>query len=447
VKLIKHFDAFLKNKVNLNESRIATLDSRIEAVSNFLSSGEDAIATNFVELIPQGSYAHRTIIKPVAENDEFDADVLLELNEISGWEAKDYVQELYTAFRTTGAYKDTVSRRSRCVTVNYAGDFHMDVVPYLERHDERYITNRSDNVFELTHPEGFNTWLDEQNRLTSGRLVKVVRLLKYLRDYKNNFTVKSVILTILVGGRVSGAALLANPNRYQDLPTAFVNLLEDLNAYLQANPVIPIIADPSCPTENFNHRINQDQYTNLRKWVKTYAEWARDAYDEPDVAQSYTKWRKLLGEKFGTFETAALKESAAHRGVSGVTDTEEYVEDKFQVAVNPAYRIRIQARTVKRDGFRNYTLSAWGNKVAKNRQLRFSIRSSNVLEPYELWWKVRNTGREAIARNMIRGQIVRDTGSGTRSEPATFRGNHYVEVYAVKNGVVVAKDHHPVIIT
>jgi len=447
MKLTKHFDAFLKNTVNLSDSRIATLDSRVEAVGTFLSTGTDVVAENFIELIPQGSYAQRTIINPVSADDEFDADVLLDMNEVDGWEAKDYVEELYKAFRSSGAYRDKVSRRSRCVVVNYAGEFHMDVVPFLTRHDQRYITNRNEDVYELTNPEGFNEWLDDQNRLTSGRLVKTIRLLKYIRDFKNNFSVKSVILTILVAERVSGAALLANQDRYKDLPTAFLNLLIDLNDYLQANPVMPSIDDPSCPTEKFNHRWDQDQYANFRKWIKTYAEWAQDAYDETDTDDSYAKWRKLLGDEFGTYPTTALKASEAHRVVAGLRDTEEFVEEKFTVALNPAHRVTLHARTVRRDGWRTYDLSQRGNRVDRNRKVTFAIKSSNVTEPYEVWWKVRNTGPEAIARNMIRGQIVRDGGGRSRTEPTSFRGNHYVEVYIVKDGVVVAKDHHPVIIT
>lgn len=447
MKLVKHFDAFLKNKVNLSDSRIATLDSRVEAVGNFLSSGSDVISSNFIELIPQGSYAQRTIINPVGLSDEFDADVLLDMNEVDGWDAKDYVEELYKVFRSSGTYREKVSRRSRCVVVNYAGEFHMDVVPFLTRHDQRYITNRNQNAYELTNPEGFNQWLDDQNRLTSGRLVKAIRLLKYVRDFKNNFSVKSVILTILVGERVTGAALLADPDHYKDLPTAFLSLLVDLNDYLQANPTMPSIDDPSCPTENFNHRWDQAQYANFRTWINVYAGWAQDAYDEPDPAESYRKWRKLFGDKFGTYSTTAVKTSEAHRAVSSVHDTEEFAESKFVVALNPAYRVRLQARTVRRDGWRTYTLSKRGNRVDRGRNLTFSIASSNVPEPYEVWWKVRNTGPEAIARNSIRGQIVRDGGSRSRTEPTSFRGNHYVEVYVVKGGVVVAKDHHPVIIT
>jgi hypothetical protein len=446
MKLVKHFDAFLQYKVNLSDRRIEKLDARVEAVGNFLTNGTGTIAEAFIELIPQGSYAQRTIINPVGARDEFDADVLLDMEEVSDWEAEDYVAELYRTFRASLTYRDMVRRRSRCVTVDYVGDFHMDVVPYLTRHDERYITNRTDNTYELTNPEGFNAWLDEQNRLTSGRLVKVLRLLKYIRDYKNNFSVKSVILTILVGGRVSSTALLADPDHYQDLPTAFLSLLTDLNEYLQANPAMPSIDDPSRPTENFNHRWNQEQYANFRNWVKTYTAWAKDAYTETDVDASYVKWRKLFGEKFGTYSTTGIKTSELHKGVAGVQDTEEHVENKFAVALNPAYRVKLRARTVRRDGFRTYNLSEWGNRVAKNRKVTFTIKSSNVPGPYDVWWKVRNTGPEAIAQNMIRGEIVKDGGSRSRTEPTSFRGSHYVEVYIVKNGVVVAKDHHPVII-
>jgi hypothetical protein len=61
MKLVKNFDAFLKNRVNLSDTRIDQLDGRVTAVGNFLSTGSDVIADNFIELIPQGSYAQRTI--------------------------------------------------------------------------------------------------------------------------------------------------------------------------------------------------------------------------------------------------------------------------------------------------------------------------------------------------------------------------------------------------
>lgn len=165
---------------------------------HWLATDGTAVIVEFTGDIYRGG-AEAKIRKYLIDNNYVDADVLLDMNEIDGWEAEEYVEQLYRVFRSKGTYKDKVSRRSRCVTVNYVGEFHMEVVPLLTRHGERFITNRRTNQFERTEPERCNEWLDSQNRITIGRLAKVIRLLKYIRDFKNNFSVKSVILTILVG--------------------------------------------------------------------------------------------------------------------------------------------------------------------------------------------------------------------------------------------------------
>ncbi len=447
MKLVKSFDAFLKHRVNLRDSRIDQLDSRVAAVSTFLSKGDDVIAENFIELIAQGSYAQRTIINPVAANDEFDADVLLEMNEVDGWDADDYVQRLYEVFRASTTYREMVSRRSRCVLINYANEFHMDVVPYLERHDERFITNRITNQYERTNPEGFNAWLDEQNRIASGRLGKVIRLVKFIRDLKNNFSVKSVILTILLGERISDAALWENPDRYKDVPTTLLSLIEDLNEYLQANVHMPSIDDPSCPTENFNHRWNEEQYANFRNWIAIYAGWIRDAYDEEDRDESYRKWRRVFGMDFGTYGDV-IKASAAHLSLSGVRDTEETLEGRWgiPILIDSRYHVRLVGRVRRRAGWRHYDLPTRGNVVPKRTTIDFRLAAVNVPEPFDVYWKVRNSGEEALDADMMRGQVERDGGSRTRVEPTAYKGSHYVEVFIVKGNVCVARDHQPVIV-
>jgi hypothetical protein len=135
----------------------------------------------------------------VQDSDGFDADVLLYVKEQSDWLAKEYIGKLYTAFRGSGVYRDLVTRKTRCLRVVYAGQFHIDIVPYMERASAHYITNRLDpeetGSFELSNPEKFTQWIDDRQRFTSGNFIKVVRLVKYLRDFKNTFSCKSIILT------------------------------------------------------------------------------------------------------------------------------------------------------------------------------------------------------------------------------------------------------------
>ena len=70
----------------------------------------------------------------------------------------------------------------------------------------------------------------------------------------------------------------------------------------------------------------------------------------------------------------------------------------------------------------------------------FTIVEIGVPEPYSIYWKVLNKGFEAENRDCIRGQIVSDDGLKKRKESTSFRGEHIVECYAIKDGVVVAKD-------
>lgn len=79
------------------------------------------------------------------------------------------------------------------------------------------------------------------------------------------------------------------------------------------------------------------------------------------------------------------------------------------------------------------------------RTLRFYIEKNEFKErhkdiplPFDIYWKVRNRGEEAIKRNCIRGQIKK--GTTQIEESTSFMGGHFVECYIVSNGVCIARD-------
>jgi hypothetical protein len=448
MKLLSYFDNFLTNTVNLNQTRLDTLDDRTSSINNYLELGSHDLKKMFVQTIPQGSYAHGTIIKPVADNDEFDADILLELTEDPSWEAKDYVEQLYKAFRASDTYKEKVSRRSRCVVVNYSGDFHIDVVPYLERHGEHYITHRNENQFELTNPAGFNAWLEEHDRITGHNLVKIIRLLKYLRDYKNTFSVKSFILGMLVAERVNEVLLIGDPKHYSDVPTTLKNVLSALNEYLQANPTMPRLTDPSCPTQDFNHRWDPDEYTNFRNKVDYYSGKVTAAYEETDKLKSLALWQEVFGTAFKAPTTTASLSHTVTKAAATPPSTEKWLDQDYGIstAVDAHYTVQMVGRVRPRTGFRQYDLPSQGNRVRKGQKIRFTVTRCTVPAPYTIYWKIRNFGDEAANAGQLRGDMHRDDGSGWRDESTKYRGSHYVECYVVKNGICVAKTRQRVIV-
>lgn len=163
----QYFDKFMKDHVNLNQSRLDVLDSKVNIITDLLNSK----LPDYKKYSEQGSYAHGTIIKPVKDNDEFDADILIFIKD-DDFDPEnfqvDYVSNIYDVFRDDGNYKEIVRRKSRCVTIDYSGDFHLDIVPCIEYGDDDYICNRNDKTYEKADGEGYKQWLAKKTRLLAG---------------------------------------------------------------------------------------------------------------------------------------------------------------------------------------------------------------------------------------------------------------------------------------
>ena len=290
---------FLDKSVNLNQSRLDDLDSRVTAIMNCLKKDPTLgplVKTN----IRQGSWAHRTIIKPLP-GDEFDADILLHLAQVREWSQnpRTYINQVYQAFRRSATYRDKVEKKNRCVRIHYANDCHVDVVPYFIRglfENQKVIVNHDADVFERTDPEAFTSWLRRQDRRASNNLRTTIRLMKYLRDRQGAFSVPSVILTTLIGNRVS--VVRAFFDGYKDLPTAFMRIICSLDSYLQQHEKMPPVTDPGSQETTFNHRWDQRRYAHFRDEINTLAAKVKAAYAEEDLARSVALWQKIFGPGF-----------------------------------------------------------------------------------------------------------------------------------------------------
>ena len=121
--------------------------------------------------------------------------------------------------------------------------------------------------------------------------------------------------------------------------------------------------------------------------------------------------------------------------------SEQFIEDKFSVDIVGHVRVDCQ---VTQDGFRPFWLSSILSRkinkwLSKNKQLYFRVVDTDIKEPFDVYWKVRNIGNDAKQRRMERGQIYKDDGHRERREHTDFNGCHYVECYIVKNGICVAR--------
>ena len=98
MKHVPYFSDFLTDHVNLNQAKLTTLENHVTAITNHLKEK----LGGYRKYSEQGSYAHKTIIKPVQDNDEFDADILIFIKDDSfdpNNYVTDYVDVIYQVFR------------------------------------------------------------------------------------------------------------------------------------------------------------------------------------------------------------------------------------------------------------------------------------------------------------------------------------------------------------
>jgi hypothetical protein len=282
-------------------------------------------------------------------------------------------------------------------------------------------------------------------------------LLKYLRDYKNTFSCKSIILTTLLGNQLDPAIAELQPGLYKDVPTTLNTLLQALAASLPTT--MPAVLDPAGTGDNFSERYKDDwNYTNFRECIVSYAGKVKQALDETDRSRSIRLWQDIFGSGFAPGELAEAA-SLAPYSASIPCAGEKFIDQDpfgFPIRLDPKVRLRVSGWCIglrvgnltRKSGFRTFELARNGNRVPKNRSLQFTARLENLAAPYEVYWKVRNGGTEAADGRQLRGEISHGTGgSMTRTETTAYKGTHYVECYIVKDGFVVAKDRQTVVVT
>ena len=172
-----------------------------------------------------------------------------------------------------------------------------------------------------------------------------------------------------------------------------------------------------------NQIIENKNFNFIKKSKKAYNKLSNST-DESSTL------RELFGSRFPISEQSANE--------YGYSNDEQFIEEIFPVYI--MYSLKIDCE-ITQNGFRTGLLSEFIKKkfmIKQNSKLKFMIVENNIPKPYDIYWKVRNVGYEAIRRNCIRGQIKK--GIDYLNESTNFYGPHYVECYIIKDGICVARD-------
>jgi hypothetical protein len=462
MKLIQNFNAFLLDSVNLNDSRFNLLENSVEAIKSMVR-GLDWKPV-IVGFAAQGSWAQQTIIRPLPGN-PFDADLLLYVRPVAGWQAKDYLNELYAEIGKLALYQNKIRRYSHCVTIEYVGERKIDIAPCVKEREQTgvwEVCNRDANAFEKSNPLDYTAWLINQNAICgNNNFRKATRMLKYLRDIKTNFTCPSFLLTTLLGMQVKAGD--KGSIEFADVPTALKTLIDRLDDWLQKNPTTPIVRNPVLFEEIQSNAWDDAKYANFRTKINLYRGWIDDAYDEPDKEESIGKWQRVFGEDFATGEATEKATKVSETALSivkgtpasvGATDLVTLVKrlgraalpdgfdrlphmrrPRWKLAAGPRLTVHVGAELWSgRYGRQICALQSLEPAQAEN-WLRFSA-SNNLRLPfpdtYKVEWRITNTDEAARRANALRGDYYRSDEPLIRWERLSYRGVHMVEAFLIR---------------
>lgn len=472
MKLIKHFSEFLRDTVNLNQTRIDTLDASVEAIKDFIRAADwTPRVWKFVE---QGSWAHNTIIRPV-DGKEFDADLLVIIDSVEGWTAADYVTSLGDAFKASGVYKDKVEVWDYCVTIVYAGDRRIDVAPCVRSRrdtDRLEVCNRGENRFEQTEPIKYTEWFNARNGYSgSNSFRKVTRLIKYLRDIRADFTCPSVLLTTLIGERIQWSD--AGADAFRDVPTTLRTIMGRLDDWLQLHDRKPMVPNPELRSEDFAASLTDEEYEALRDSVNAIRTKVDAAYATKGTYDSILAWREVFGDKFAngvTVVSKSLTEAAEEEFdenedvlLAGVISSDAFHDPRIVDMVRrvgrwlwkpsldrPKHMRRpiwpradiVSDRVRVTATWRPSRLSPEGSAIHDFDELPgrgglwFDVYvndGQHLPSGHSVRYRITNTGAMAMALGKGRGGFETPQEGTKRWEPLEYRGVHLAEAFVIRD--------------
>lgn len=111
--------------LDLTKTQRKTAEDRYATVTQLLGASGSSLSNYSPHLHVQGSFLHKTMVKPMA-GVEFDVDLICLLHGTRSLGAKEMFRMVVAELKSR--YPDLVVK-DRCCRIDYAGEFHMDIIP------------------------------------------------------------------------------------------------------------------------------------------------------------------------------------------------------------------------------------------------------------------------------------------------------------------------------
>ncbi len=246
----------------------------------------------------QGSYVHRTLVRPLNDDYDLDDGVYLDLAGFSDTPSPSTIHNwIYIAVE--GHTQTPPIDKEACVKANFKDGYHIDLPSYnvikniYDRSEEYYIAKKTKG-WELSDPRAMTTWLNSKVQEHSEQLRRLVKYMKAWADYsdtnRNTNLPNGLTLTILISEQCSS-------DTRDDI--AFLETTRSIKQRLSINYDI---WKPYEPTENMTEYLTTSQKTQFLSELEFFCSKGQRAIEETSRKNSALIWREILGERFPVFD-------------------------------------------------------------------------------------------------------------------------------------------------
>lgn len=132
----------IANDIDISEAQKKAAHDRYKAVSDHLASPHSDLNEHNPSIYTQGSFALGTIVRPVIRGDDFDLDIVCELNiDPNHISQEDLKNKVGDCLKEDTRYQRILKEKNRCWRLNYSegAQFHMDILPAIPAKGRRKI--------------------------------------------------------------------------------------------------------------------------------------------------------------------------------------------------------------------------------------------------------------------------------------------------------------------
>lgn len=309
----------IAESLQLDKTRREKMVTAYKAVSEWIEADEGFFKDVEFEIYPHGSVLIGTTVKPT-NKEEFDLDFVIHIRmDWDKYNPEEVYRELWRRLDEHETYKQMLMPKNRVIRLNYAGDFHIDIMPGCQEDifdsDRILVRDKKLKDSVSSNPRGFGKWFNAKadtvqefllekayamqelpeeepyhlkKPLKRGvQLIKRYRDIYFEKDYDN--ATSSIILTTLAGEFYNGEGTI-----YETVNNVVAKMHQAAKVGIYAFNV----SNPVNNDEDFTEKWKQEPilFDRFHEFVIDFKRTWENLKREADITDSEQQLKNLFGD-------------------------------------------------------------------------------------------------------------------------------------------------------